>query len=79
MQKRDSTGQLNKENKPSINGVSQLICNKLGKDNIINLRKQRSTERLKAIKRQIEEKEAKYMEECHFHPKINLISERVDR
>ena len=79
MQKRDSVGQLNKENKPNINGVSQTICNKLGKENIINLKKQKSTERLKAIKKQIEEKEARDMEECHFHLKINLISERVDR
>lgn len=74
MQKKDSIGQINKENKPSINGVSQLICEKIGKNNILNLRKQRSTERLKAIKRELEEKEAKDMEECHFHPKINPIS-----
>jgi len=79
MQRRESTGQINKENKPNINEVSQTICNKLGKENIINLKKQKSTERLKAIKKQIEEKEAKDLEECHFHPKINLISERVDR
>jgi hypothetical protein len=54
MQKRDSAAQINKENKPNINEVSQTICNKLGKENIINLKKQKSTERLKAIKKQIE-------------------------
>lgn len=40
--KNTHRGEPNKENKPAINAVSRLICDKYGKSNIIESRNRRS-------------------------------------
>lgn len=42
----------NKENQPEINRISQEICDKLGKENIIEQRNRRSKEKQAALLRQ---------------------------
>ena len=67
-----------KENKQLMNQTSQEICSRVGKENILQMRRQRSREKMAALLREREEKENEEMKECHFKPKINSISKRVD-
>lgn len=69
----------NKENQPEINRISQEICDKLGKENIIDQRNRRSKEKHAALMREKQQKEEEMMRECAFRPKINAISKQVDR
>lgn len=69
----------NKENQPELNRVSLEICSKLGKENILQQRSQRSQEKRKALLRELQAKEEEMMRECPFQPKINAISKQVDR
>lgn len=62
-----------------INRVSQEICERLGKENILEYRRKRSREKMQLLVREKEKREEQAMRECAFKPKINAISKKVDQ